>query len=250
MARYVPFSGREPVEIFALDGRAPLLCLRRSEQLWKPRRQTATSLQTNQPAEMLLVHEGGFADAQKDRRGRVPVDKIKPLLTATATAQSGRNGHAQSSDGILDFVAKQHKTAAAKFRVRKTLTAILVFLSLSAWAIAQGTGSIRGTVSDSSGARIFGAVVAVEGADGSRNMTVTDDEGAFKISSLAPGNYSVRISAAGMSDWSDVNVPASATPERNPVLAVLQVAPEVTTVTVRLSTEELAAEQINQQLKQ
>jgi Ohr subfamily peroxiredoxin len=29
------------------------------------------------------------------------MDKIKPLYTATATAQGGRNGHTQSSDGIV-----------------------------------------------------------------------------------------------------------------------------------------------------
>ena len=176
------------------------------------------------------------------------MDEIKPLLTATA--QGGRNGHAQSSEGMLDFVAKQHKTDAAKF-LKKTLAAILVFLSLSAqWVMAQATGSIQGTVTDSSGARIFGAVVAVEGPDGSRSMTATDGEGAFKISSLTLSNYSVKISAAGFSDWSNANVAASTTPESNPVLAVLQVAPDVTTVTVRPSTEELAAVQVDQEVKQ
>jgi lipoyl-dependent peroxiredoxin len=29
------------------------------------------------------------------------IDKIKPLFTATATATGGRNGHTQSSDGIV-----------------------------------------------------------------------------------------------------------------------------------------------------
>src|ERR1700740_796569 len=29
------------------------------------------------------------------------MDKIKPLFTATATAKGGRNGHTQSSDGIV-----------------------------------------------------------------------------------------------------------------------------------------------------
>src|SRR5215468_7360402 len=29
------------------------------------------------------------------------MDKIKPLFTATATATGGRNGHTQSSDGIV-----------------------------------------------------------------------------------------------------------------------------------------------------
>jgi lipoyl-dependent peroxiredoxin len=31
------------------------------------------------------------------------MDKIKPLFTATATAAGGRNGHTQSSDGIVSF---------------------------------------------------------------------------------------------------------------------------------------------------
>ena len=83
------------------------------------------------------------------------MDKIKPLYTATATATGGRNGHTQSSDGVvkadlsvpkemggpgrsgtatpehlfaagyaacyggaLDFVAKQHKKDASKATVQ------------------------------------------------------------------------------------------------------------------------------------
>jgi lipoyl-dependent peroxiredoxin len=82
------------------------------------------------------------------------MDKIKPLYTASATATGGRNGHTESSDGIvradlsvpkemggpgkpatatpehlfaagyaacfggaLDFVAKQHKKDASKAKV-------------------------------------------------------------------------------------------------------------------------------------
>jgi lipoyl-dependent peroxiredoxin len=82
------------------------------------------------------------------------MDKIKPLFTATATATGGRNGHTESSDGVvaadlsvpkemggpgtpgsvtpehlfaagyaacfggaLDFVAKQHKEDASKAKV-------------------------------------------------------------------------------------------------------------------------------------
>src|SRR6478735_1651349 len=82
------------------------------------------------------------------------MDKIKPLFTATATATGGRNGHTQSSDGIvkadlsvpkemggpgkpgtatpehlfaagyaacfggaLDFIAKKHKKDASKAKI-------------------------------------------------------------------------------------------------------------------------------------
>ena len=134
---------------------------------------------------------------------------------------------------------------------KKTVPAILVFLWLAGqWSMAQPAGWIQGSVTDSSGAPILGAVVTVEGADGNPRTTVTDLQGSFKISSLTPGNYSVKISAAGMSDWTAQNAPASVTTESNPLLAVLEVAPLTKTVTVTLSPEELAAEQVKQELKQ
>lgn len=134
---------------------------------------------------------------------------------------------------------------------KKAILATVVTFSLAGhWAMAQDSGSIQGTVTDSSGAPVFGAVVAIEGASGYRGMTATDVGGAFKITSLAIGNYSIRISAAGLSDWTADNVRASVNPGSSPVTAVLQVAPEVTTVTVGLSEPELAEEQLKQELKQ
>ncbi len=119
------------------------------------------------------------------------------------------------------------------------------------WAIGQTTGSIKGNVRDPSGAAVLGAVVTAEGTDGRKSVTVTDASGAFEISSLSPGNYTVKISAYGLSDWTASNVPASTEPGPNPlVLAVLQVAPNVTSVTVGVGPEEVAAEQLQQQLKQ
>jgi Ohr subfamily peroxiredoxin len=89
-----------------------------------------------------------------DQAGGGALDKIKPLFTATASATGGRNGHTQSSDGLvsvdlsvpkdmggpgkpgtatpehlfaagyaacfggaLDFVGKQHKKNASKAKV-------------------------------------------------------------------------------------------------------------------------------------
>ena len=135
--------------------------------------------------------------------------------------------------------------------IKRALSTVLMFLSFfEPWAMAQDTGSIQGNVSDSSDTPVFGAVVTVEGADGNPRLTVSDSSGAFKISSLAPGNYSVKVSASGMSDWTALNVPAAPTPESKPVVAVLQVAPEVTTVTVGLPPDEVAEEQLHQELKQ
>jgi hypothetical protein len=116
--------------------------------------------------------------------------------------------------------------------------------------MAQDAGLIEGKVTDSSSTPIYGALVTVEGANGSRHTTVTDTEGAFRISSLAAGHYSLKISASGFSDWTASNVAASVTPEAKPLMAVLQVAPQVTSVTVTLPPEEIAAEQLSRQVKQ
>jgi hypothetical protein len=129
--------------------------------------------------------------------------------------------------------------------------ALLIFLWCAAPpAVAQEPGSIQGNVTDSSGAPVFGAVVIVEGGEGGTYSTVTDEKGIFRISSLASGNYTVKISANGFSDWTASNVPASADPESKPILAALQVAPQVTAITVGLPPDEVAAEQVSHQLKQ
>ena len=129
------------------------------------------------------------------------------------------------------------------------LTALIILFTARA-ALPQATGSIQGKVTDSSAAPILGAVVTVDSADGSSHMTVSDIEGAFQISSLPPGNYGVKISAAGLSDWTASDVPVSTTPKSMPLLAVMQVAPSITTVTVGLSPEELAEEQLKHETHQ
>jgi hypothetical protein len=135
-------------------------------------------------------------------------------------------------------------------QMKTALVALFVFMwFIGPCAIAQNTGSIQGKATDSSGAPILAAVVVVEGADGSRHTTVTDTDGGFKIVSLPSGNYNVKISANGLSDWTASDVPASVEPESNPLLAVLQVAPEITSVTVTLPPEEVAAEQLGQEMK-
>jgi hypothetical protein len=125
---------------------------------------------------------------------------------------------------------------------------ILAFLFAVPSGSAQEAVSIQGKVTDSSGASIFGAVVTVEGGGGS-STTVTDVEGAFRISLLPPGNFNVKISASGMSDWTAEGVPASAA-DTKPLLAVMQLAPTATSVTVGLSAEELAQEQVKRETQQ
>lgn len=133
----------------------------------------------------------------------------------------------------------------------RALNSTLLFVSLAGqWVFAQETGAIQGKVTDTSGAAVLGAVVTAQAADGNQRVTVTDGSGAFQISSLKPGNYTMKISAYGLADWTAANVPASADPASKPLVVALSVAPNITTVTVGVGTEEVAAAQLSEELKQ
>jgi len=142
-------------------------------------------------------------------------------------------------------------SAPAKLYRRSALyVGALVLLLAARSAPAQVAGSIQGKVTDASGASIFGAVVTVQAADGSSRLTVTETDGTFQITGLTPGQYNVKVSASGLSDWTASDIPASTTPGSEALLAVMQVAPNVTSVTVGLSPEEVAEEQLKQEMQQ
>jgi len=147
--------------------------------------------------------------------------------------------------------ARSRRCAVIMSLMRSATFSGLAFLwCVGSPAIAEDAAFIQGKTTDSSGAPVYGALVFVKRADGTGYKTVTDDKGSFRISSLALGNYSVNISASAFSDWTASNVPASTTPDSEPLLAVLEVAPQVTAVTVGLPPDEVAAEQIRHELKQ
>ncbi len=77
-----------------------------------------------------------------------------------------------------------------------------VFVVVFAAAVAaqdSSTGALRGTVEDTGGGRIASAEITVlNTATGARRTTVCDEEGSFAVQMLAPGEYSVQVSAPGM----------------------------------------------------
>ncbi|MGB7266242.1 MAG: carboxypeptidase regulatory-like domain-containing protein [Terracidiphilus sp.] len=76
--------------------------------------------------------------------------------------------------------------------------AVLLFLGVASRAVAQSTGTIRGTVTDPSGAAISNATVTA--TDTSTNLSRdagTNDSGIFVFPNLPIGTYSLKVSAAG-----------------------------------------------------
>jgi len=64
-------------------------------------------------------------------------------------------------------------------------------------ALAQGTSSIRGTVTDSSGGVLPGVSVTVTGEAGVTFTAVTNSEGAFNIPGISAGTFKVTVTLQG-----------------------------------------------------
>jgi len=65
-------------------------------------------------------------------------------------------------------------------------------------ALAQTTASIKGTVTDASGAAVSGAKVTVKGAGSGIERTVmTNTNGDYEFAALPPGSYSVQVEMQG-----------------------------------------------------
>lgn len=81
---------------------------------------------------------------------------------------------------------------------RFTGTVLLLLLAMASAARSQAqTATLKGRITDDTGASIPGATVMVTGAGGFQKMTTTDQTGAYSIAGLAPGSYTVRASAPG-----------------------------------------------------
>jgi len=85
----------------------------------------------------------------------------------------------------------------ATLKLRDFCCLLAAFLcSFSAAAFAQSTGSIRGQLTDATGAAIPGASVTITAGATSRAAS-TGADGSFTVNGLAPGNYTVTASAFG-----------------------------------------------------
>ena len=82
---------------------------------------------------------------------------------------------------------------------RQSLLAIVAAIFFVAGAFAQSfTASVRGNVTDQTGASIGAAVVSVTDVDRGTVSTATADEsGRYVVTALPPGNYTLAVEAPG-----------------------------------------------------
>jgi TonB-dependent receptor len=88
------------------------------------------------------------------------------------------------------------------------------------------TGTINGTVKDTTGAALQGAQIVLTPSDAT---VASDSQGLFSIRDIVPGSYTATISYVGFSDFtSTVSITSGQTVELNAVLSVSKTAQSVT----------------------
>ncbi len=90
---------------------------------------------------------------------------------------------------------------------RKLAFALILVLALSAWAHAQGLGTIVGTVTDPSGAVVPSAkVIVTQVGMGLTRSATADAQGYYVIPSLRPANYELAVEAAGFRRFTQAGI--------------------------------------------
>lgn len=112
---------------------------------------------------------------------------------------------------------------------------VVVVLAAVLVLAQQARSSLRGIVKDELGASIVGATVTIIDPSGTAKTTVTNGEGVYTVSGLAPGKYIVIASAQGFapSDEAEVNLAAG---QRTTFDVTLNVTIEEQNVTVAAET--------------
>jgi len=85
----------------------------------------------------------------------------------------------------------------SRLRVLASWTLPVIVLLLAVAAFGQTTASIKGTVTDTTGAAVVGATVTVKGPLGIERTTQTNSLGDYEVPALPPGAYSVQVQMKG-----------------------------------------------------
>ena len=95
---------------------------------------------------------------------------------------------------------------------RRSRSFAFIFVTVVAWLMLPGplsaqstTGTLRGRVTDPTGAVIPQATVTAAGPQGQKTTTVTDNQGNYELKGLPPGSYTITTSAKGFAVSTEQN---------------------------------------------
>ncbi|MDQ2900491.1 MAG: TonB-dependent receptor [Acidobacteriota bacterium] len=135
------------------------------------------------------------------------------------------------------------------FTPRTCRTPLFLFLAFAVMlplAMAQqGSGTIRGQVTDESGASIPATDVTISNGKGFTKTLSSNEEGIFSVSGLAPGSYTVRAARNGFATFEakSISVSAGRTQNLNIPLKLQAATQEVTVSSEAVGTVSVDASQ-------
>src|SRR6185436_20473742 len=88
----------------------------------------------------------------------------------------------------------------------------MLVMALTSPVLAQGTGSVRGTVTDALGARIAGAAVTLTDDRGQARDGKSGAEGEYAFDNVMPGRYQVTATMQGFEPFTSAPVYVGAGP--------------------------------------
>jgi len=113
--------------------------------------------------------------------------------------------HTRTTDLRPKATPESHSVLASRLipALAASLRVTLVLLCLSLISAAhlfaqQASGSLHGVATDPSGARVVKAVVTLQAADGTTTTVETSADGTYVVPKLAPGNYTITVTARGL----------------------------------------------------
>jgi carboxypeptidase family protein len=116
--------------------------------------------------------------------------------------------------------------AAVHYELRSSVIFLLVFLaSGTIWA---QTATLRGVVSDESGALVPKAKVTISGPGGAAKSVTADDRGAYSFSALPPGDYKIKATAPQLATLESAITLQSGVQDLNLQMKVVTEAEQVT----------------------
>ncbi|HKU75899.1 MAG TPA: carboxypeptidase regulatory-like domain-containing protein [Pyrinomonadaceae bacterium] len=113
----------------------------------------------------------------------------------------------------------------------KLILCLLCIFVAGSSAVAQRGAVVRGVVSDELGGIIVGATVSLADQQGKEQTTVTDASGAFNLSGIAPGTYTLKVTQVGFAEFQQANITLASVQVRS-INVMLKVAALESQVTV------------------
>jgi len=114
---------------------------------------------------------------------------------------------------------------SVRFAYRWMVVAVILFTAAAAVFAGQAqtsTGTLRGQVTDPSGAAVVGATVLVTTPSEAATTATTNRDGIFEVTNLAPGKYGVKLIAPGFTTFEqpEVEITAGQTQKLNVTLSI------------------------------